>query len=270
MSGFSNPIIGGGGALVYPSIHSPNFNVANPPASPSPSWAILKNGLAYLFGIIITGGSITGPDYIINPAGAFFYNGAPGPGNLLVSIAGVAGVDGFGNAYPAGLGTTILNLFAALFTSGAVLESDGGTGVRLLNGPLTSTAGSAANPTVITTDAWQPLGSAGATGCTQLQARYTLSPEQFCVIDISLEAAAGGSTAGTYTFANTLPAAYQAPGSGLRVYPFPFNAPITTGTQDSVIVVDEAGGPVPGRVRITIPAVAANVFFTGTAFVPLT
>lgn len=55
MSGFSNPLVGGGGALVYPSIHSPNFNINDPGASPVPSWAILKNGEAYLTSIIING-----------------------------------------------------------------------------------------------------------------------------------------------------------------------------------------------------------------------
>jgi hypothetical protein len=77
-SGCSNPIIGGGGALVYPSIHSPNFSIANPAASPSPSWAILKSGLAYFFGLVLSGGTITGPDYIFDPTGLFFYSGTPG------------------------------------------------------------------------------------------------------------------------------------------------------------------------------------------------
>ena len=58
MSGFSNPIIGGGGALVYPSIHSPSFDVANPAASTPPAWAVLKNGLSYFTGVILESGSI--------------------------------------------------------------------------------------------------------------------------------------------------------------------------------------------------------------------
>jgi hypothetical protein len=347
--GFSNPIVGGGGALVYPSVHSPNFNVANPPASPNPSWAILKTGLAYFFGLIVTGGTITGPNYVINSAGAFFYSGTPAPGNLVATIAGAAGTDTVGNAYLGrGFtsyfvqgGTAFANNYSqntiqnyscatgqagpyvagnALFETNALqalmLAVDGAgnqsdvivgaaavnvqsgntgtgnsltlamspTGMALTQiiasvvvaqismspaGAITIT-GTAAAPIVISTDTWHSLGSAGATGCTLLQARYTLTPEQFCCIDISLEAGAGGSTAGTYTWSNTLPPAYQSPGSGLRVYPFPFNAPITTATQDSVIVVDEAAGPVPGRVRMTIPAVAANVFFTGTCLVPVT
>lgn len=100
--GFSNPILGGGGGLVYPSIHSPNFNVANPSASPNPSWGILKNGLAYFFGLILAGGTITGPDYIFNSNGFFFYNGAPANGNLIASITATNGTDGFLNPYGIG------------------------------------------------------------------------------------------------------------------------------------------------------------------------
>lgn len=110
--GFANPIIGGGGALVYPSIHSPNFNIGNPSASPSPSWAILKSGLAYFFGLVLSGGTITGPDYVINTAGIFIYSGAPAVGNLIGSWAGAAGNDaawtgGAGNNYPAGFNITM-------------------------------------------------------------------------------------------------------------------------------------------------------------------
>lgn len=333
--GFSNPLVGGGGALVYPSVHSPNFDVADPLASPSPSWAILKTGIAYFFGLDITGGTITGPDYIINSAGAFFYNGAPAAGNLLVSIAGAAGADEFGNAYIAGSAlygaggsytalhegvaglpqvifqppdvahlTIQPTVFVNAINPGAVNEliqmtmSSGkesgnadaalqlfsatadGTGLAVavleFGGQAALFAGAAGltacEPgTADTPETWHPLGSAGATGCTQLQARYALSADgKFCVIDVALEAGAGGSTAGTYTFANALGAGWQFPGAFLRNYPLPFNAPITTATQNSVIVVDGAAAAVPGRVRITIPAVAPNVFFTGTAFVPIT
>jgi hypothetical protein len=100
--GFANPIVGAGGGLVYPSIHSPNFIVANPAASPSPSWAILKTGLAYFFGLNLSGGTITGPDYIINTSGIFIYSGTPATGNLIGSWAGASGTDIFGNIYPAG------------------------------------------------------------------------------------------------------------------------------------------------------------------------
>lgn len=97
--------ITGGTALRLPAITSPNFNLQNPAASPSPSWAILINGLAYFFGLTITGGTITGPDYTINTSGAFFYMGAPAAGNLSVSVVPgtVQVTDAFGNKALAGL-----------------------------------------------------------------------------------------------------------------------------------------------------------------------
>jgi hypothetical protein len=104
--GFANPIIGGSGALVYPAIFSPGFNVAVPASSPTPSWAILKSGLAYFFGLTLAGGTITGPDYIINTAGVFIYSGAPATGSLIGSWAGASGTDAFGNLFPAGFNIT--------------------------------------------------------------------------------------------------------------------------------------------------------------------
>ena len=57
MSGFNNPIIGGGGSLVYPAIHSPNFV-----QTPLQGWSIDKNGNAY-FGSLTLSGTFDGNDY---------------------------------------------------------------------------------------------------------------------------------------------------------------------------------------------------------------
>lgn len=81
----------GAGALRYPQIFSPNFNVANPSASPAQSWALYQNGLAYLFGLILTGGTL------------FDYSPSPGLGNLVLSVAGTGGTDAYGNAYLPGV-----------------------------------------------------------------------------------------------------------------------------------------------------------------------
>jgi hypothetical protein len=113
MSGFANPIVGGGGALVYPSVHSPNFNVANPAASPSPSWAILKSGLAYFFGIVVSGGTITGPDYILSPLGFFLYNGVPSAANPPIAWISANGTDPFGTALPSTTGVAGTGTFQA-------------------------------------------------------------------------------------------------------------------------------------------------------------
>lgn len=52
-----------------------------------------------------TGSVFEGTDFIINAAGAFYYSGTPGAGNLAVSIAQADGTDQFGNKYYAGFVT---------------------------------------------------------------------------------------------------------------------------------------------------------------------
>jgi len=103
VSGFSNPIIGGGGALIYPLIKSPGYV---PGVS---GWAIFKNGNVEFnsgtFRGTVAAGSFTGADFLINATGAFFYSGIPAFGNLIASIASAAGTDTFGNAYLAGMVT---------------------------------------------------------------------------------------------------------------------------------------------------------------------
>ncbi|HEY1699197.1 MAG TPA: hypothetical protein VGG75_05700 [Trebonia sp.] len=95
---FSNPIIGGGGALVYPSIHSPDY------AAGSAGWSINKDGSAE-FNDLELRGTFQGTDYVINSAGAFFYSGTPAAGNLLISITSADGTDPYGNPYLGGIYT---------------------------------------------------------------------------------------------------------------------------------------------------------------------
>jgi hypothetical protein len=144
VSGFSNPIIGGGGSLVYPSIHSPGFDVASPTSSAIPSWGILKNGLAYFYGLVLSGGgTITGPDYVISPTGIFFYSGTPALGNLIVSIAGAAGIDSQGNVYPEGFDVTVGVIPGGLLAAGSVPASAVNFTARGIGGITTTTAGTA-------------------------------------------------------------------------------------------------------------------------------
>ena len=64
-------------------------------------------------------------------SGFFVYSPAPGPGNLVFSIAGQAGTDPFGNAYPTGL------TVGALPNPQVQLTSQAGVGIEnfLLNNP---------------------------------------------------------------------------------------------------------------------------------------
>lgn len=93
---FTNEITGGQGALVRPAIKSPNF------ATGVSGWSINRDGSAE-FNNLTLRGTFNGTDYTINSLGAFFYSGAPAHGNLIASIASVAGTDAHGNAYPAGI-----------------------------------------------------------------------------------------------------------------------------------------------------------------------
>jgi hypothetical protein len=67
MSGFTNPIVGGGGALVYPSIHSPNFEAG------VQGWTINKDGTAEFSDLTVRGEIV-----IENPPdGVFVYGFQP-------------------------------------------------------------------------------------------------------------------------------------------------------------------------------------------------
>jgi hypothetical protein len=122
---FGNPVVGGGGALVVPAIHSPNY------VAGSSGWTEKADGSAEFQNVTIRGtitaGSFTGTDFVINGSGAFFYSGTPALGNLIVSIAGVAGTDTYGNAYPQGINVTTGSISGTTISGstiiGALIES---------------------------------------------------------------------------------------------------------------------------------------------------
>lgn len=85
----------GGTVLRIPAIQSPNYV---PGVS---GWAIFQNGTVEFnsgtFRGTVTAGTFKGTDFIIDPTGAFFYNGVPALGNIPVAVLGVVAVDPFGN-----------------------------------------------------------------------------------------------------------------------------------------------------------------------------
>jgi hypothetical protein len=95
MSGFADPIIGGQGNLIRPSVQSPNFSIPN-----QTGWAIMKDGSAYFFNVTATG-VVTANAVIVDGAGqgVFIYDGPAALNNLVVSIASDQGTDHFGNDY---------------------------------------------------------------------------------------------------------------------------------------------------------------------------
>jgi|HubBroStandDraft_6_1064221.scaffolds.fasta_scaffold147335_3 hypothetical protein len=95
MPGFQHDVAGGQGNLIIPQLQSPNFDLAT-----QTGWAVLRNGNAYFFNVTATG-AVTATEVIAEGpgAGVFVYDGAAGPGTLVVAIASQAGTDKYGNAY---------------------------------------------------------------------------------------------------------------------------------------------------------------------------
>lgn len=124
MSGFANPIIGGGGALVYPSIHSPNYVPA------VSGWTIRKDGSAEfnngVFRGTVTASEFDGTDFIINSNGAFFYAGTPGPTTLITAIVAGPVNDPFGT--PCRPGVNVTNIGGTNFGELVVGVVDPNTG----------------------------------------------------------------------------------------------------------------------------------------------
>lgn len=100
MSGFSNPVVGAGGALVRSSEHSPNY------VAGTTGWTINQDGSAE-FNSLTVRGTFKGTNFEINTSGIFLYSGTPAAGNLIGSDASIAGTDRFGNTYPAGVMTQV-------------------------------------------------------------------------------------------------------------------------------------------------------------------
>lgn len=100
---FQHSIAGGQGNLINGSFQSPGF------VTGLTGWQVTRAGHFEANDAVIRGtinaGTFAGTDFIINAAGAFFYSGAPAAGNLIASIAPVAGTDSFGNAYKANIAT---------------------------------------------------------------------------------------------------------------------------------------------------------------------
>lgn len=112
---FSNPITGGQGALIRPAVKSPNF------VTGVSGWTIRRDGSAEFNNVVIRNSIQAGGAILL-------YNGTPAAGNLAISLAQSAGVDSFGNSYPAGFqagdhnGTGFFTLITLL--GDIILDSD--------------------------------------------------------------------------------------------------------------------------------------------------
>jgi hypothetical protein len=68
----------------------------------------------------VTAIEFVGEDFVINQNGAFFYDGAPGPGTLSISIAQFPGTDQYGNGYPSGVCTFLPGVGTSELGEGSV------------------------------------------------------------------------------------------------------------------------------------------------------
>lgn len=116
--------------------------------------------------------------------------------------------------------------------------------------------------TVDTPESWHSLGSPSATGFSSGHGRYRMSPEGEVEFDIQLSTGGGAGTAGTYTYANTLPSAYQP--ANIRVYPLARTDTVGAGSNFPCLIIHASG-----QVQIQLPGVAANNQAGGQAFMPL-
>jgi hypothetical protein len=102
-------IISGTGAGVGVFVYNGTPALGNAPivsitsASADPYGNAVVPGLDVTQGTI-SGTTISGPDYVINSAGLFVYEGTPAAGNLIASLAATAGTDSHGNGYTGGVG----------------------------------------------------------------------------------------------------------------------------------------------------------------------
>jgi hypothetical protein len=92
---FDNPLTAGT-VLIRSAIQSQNYNPG------IAGWIIEADGDAE-FNNLVVRGTFQGTRFTINNDGMFFYSGVPANGNLIASIASVAGTDSFGNPYRRGV-----------------------------------------------------------------------------------------------------------------------------------------------------------------------
>jgi hypothetical protein len=133
-------------------------------------------------GIVVAGivdaTTITGAQFVATGAAGelLIYSGTPAAGNLIGAWSGSSGTDAFSNAFAANISASNLTAF-----------QPGSSPVAL--------------------ETWHTLGSFG-NGWTSNHGRYRRTAENEIQLDVSLTA--GGSPSyGTFTWPNTMPAAYR-------------------------------------------------------------
>jgi hypothetical protein len=193
--------------------------------------------------------------------GLFVYSPTAGLGNLIASVTGEAGTDGYGNTvlqgvttYIPGVPTTATALLGGIslaqaanpegsFVDGLFSLIYNGGAMELDGAPFHSTAGTITLPTIITTDTWHPVTP--DTGWTtpfggSAALSYTLGPDQ------TVRITGGGQFSSSFTSqafnsAHPLPAAYW-PKTAKRLASAGANASINVGITGVLTAVSAATG----------------------------
>jgi hypothetical protein len=237
-------------------------------------------------------------------SGLFVYSPSAGPGNLVASIAGIAGVDPYGNAYPAGImdqtaGLQIVMQAGVLYFFGVGATAPQIQGVSGgVNGPSLLIQ-SGQHPPAVTTlpailqlfpgvagnqiigthpltvwdpvagyptlETWHSLGNIGAgTGMTINRGRYQLTPAGELEIDIQLFCNSAVLTVDQTLNWSTALGAAYLPNID-TIAPLGCSSDQNTGHRSPKLLVNHT----TGVVTITIPPMITPGLFGGTAIIPL-
>jgi len=154
------PILAGTN-LARAAMQSPNF------VTEVSGWIVRQDGSAEFNNVVIRGGEVIG-------GVTLEYSGTPAAGNLIYSVAAFSGTDAYGNHYLGGGSAWYGSTWAVALQSVATLQYYSGSlaagwtpaaaAVAFasakqveITGALIATTGTAANPTLIMTDTWQPI-----------------------------------------------------------------------------------------------------------------
>lgn len=228
--GWQHAIAGGQGNLVAGSFQSPDF------VTGVSGWQLTRAGHLEANDAVIRGGLVIGGTELD-------YNGTPALGNLVFSRSSTGGTDQFGNAYIGGaveyanigaggyeamqLGPTGLIAYVSPggpdgpYGAVASIQQAGGTftvaAPLIVTGALTAIGGTAANPTLVTTDTWHVIGQPGepvfgagfgVPGAGDQSPRFQLQADGTVMFDgVALTTAATAANATLFT----LPAAAYIP-----------------------------------------------------------
>lgn len=207
MAGFGNPYVGGQGALVRPSIHSPGF------ISGSFGWTINRDG-SFEF----NGGIFRGNVVITSSNDLLVYSTAvPTANKLVLAVAGSAGNDGLGNSWSLGL-----NLYnaagvqiGAWSTTGFVITNDASAGQIIIQATNTGTKSPriyfySGQAGISSVNAFMESNNLGVRDAYFLVGPITALDAQLSFVDLQLEGAvpgAPGSASGLFQWVNNVTSA---------------------------------------------------------------